>query len=76
MPSVKPTADFTYTDQELLNLWREAHAVCSVRGQSYTVAGQTVTSNDVDKIRKQVEFYEQRVSAASNGLVINLARMY
>jgi hypothetical protein len=74
MPTVKPTADFTYTDQELLNLWREAHAVCSVRGQSYTVLGQTVTSFDLEAIRKQIEFYEARVSAA-NGLSVNLARM-
>ena len=70
----KITTANTYSDQELLALWREAEAVVSVSGQSYTNAVGSFTSANLDQIRKSIVFYESRIES-SNGLSINIARI-
>lgn len=74
MPSAKPAADYTYTDAELLALWREAVAVISIKGKSYQIGSRTYTFHDLDHVQAMVEYYERRVDAAS-GMSVNLARM-
>lgn len=74
MPTTKPAADFTYTDQELLDLWREALAIVSIRGKSYQIGRRMLTAHDLQEIREMVTYFEERVAAAS-GLSVNLARM-
>jgi len=68
----KITTANSYTDVELLALWREADAVVSVSGQSYTNAIGTFTSANLDQIRASIMFYESRISGDS-GLSINIA---
>ena len=73
MSKTKITAAFTYTDQELLDLWRSADAAVSL-GQSYQVGDRTLTRADAEEITEKITFYESRVNAAS-GMAVNLARM-
>jgi hypothetical protein len=59
-------ANHTYTDQQLLDLWRECHARISVSGQSYSLAdGREYTAADAGKVLGFINYYQQRVNAAS-----------
>ena len=74
MPTTKPAADFTYTDQELLNLWREALAVISIKGSSYKIGSREYTFHDLDHVLAMVKYFEERVAAETTGIAVNLAR--
>jgi hypothetical protein len=76
MPTTKPTADFTYTDQELLDLWRECLAVISIKGKSYKMGsnGREFTAFDLGEVRGMVEYFERRVGSLS-GIQSNKVRM-
>lgn len=64
MAKLTPTA--TYTDTELLALWREAFARISV-GHSYRIGSRTMTKADVEEVRKMISWLEQRVEAEASG---------
>ncbi len=57
----------TFTDTEMLNLWRLADAHLATGGQSYTVGNRTVTLADAKEIRERITFYQQRVADATEG---------
>lgn len=71
MTATKYVADFTYTDAELLALYRQCLARISVSGQEYQIqipggGTQTYTSADVSKVAALVNEYEGKVAAADN----------
>lgn len=61
----KLAAEFTYTDAELLDLYREAYAKLSVLGQETQMLGKRVTRADLPAIQQQIQWLEQRVDAAN-----------
>lgn len=69
----KLTANFAYTDAELLALWREADAKLAAGAQDVTIMGERITRADADKITAKIRFYESRVNA-STGIHSNLGR--
>lgn len=71
----KLTAGATYTDQELLDLFREALAKVSVEGRSFTIRNRTYTSNDLAEIREMIAWLEKRIDNADSGLPSNPVRL-
>lgn len=67
----KYEAEYTYSDQELLNLYREAAAAISQK-QSYEIMGRVWTGVDADKLWAIIRDLETRVSAATSGPAQNL----
>lgn len=61
----KLTAQYSYTDAELLALYREAVAALS-QNKAYTLRGKSLTRADLDECRRMIEWLEKRVDAASN----------
>jgi len=70
----KYEAEFTYTDQELLDLYRQALAKISVAGQDYMIAGRRLTQANLKEVREQITWLEGRVNQAS-GIAANFARL-
>lgn len=72
----KYVAANSYSDAELLALYREAAARLSVSGQTYQIAGRMYTAADLDKIWEMIERLEARIAAASAtpGSKTNLAK--
>lgn len=60
----KHTAE-TYTDAELLALWRQADADVAAGGQSKAIRGRTLTQANAAEISNKIKFYESRIAAAS-----------
>ena len=69
----KLVAEYTYTDAELLALYREALAKLSLR-QETTILGERLVFADLAKVQAQIEWLENRVNAAS-GLAVNYAKI-
>ena len=67
----KYAATDTYTDQELLDLYREAYARISVSGQSYEIAGRVFKMADLRFIQQQIEWLERRIDTAAAGITSN-----
>lgn len=67
MPATKYVAGFSYTNQELLDLYRECLAAISVRGQSYqmNIGGGTrmFTEASLREVRATIADLEQKVDA-------------
>jgi len=75
MSTEKRVASFTYTDQELLDLWRECDARISMN-QSYKMAdGREFTLADAAQVRLNIAYYEAKVNAAAGGPDRILVRM-
>ena len=72
--AAKITTANTYTDAELLALWREADAQITISGQSYSNAVGTFTAVDADKIKRAIVYYQDRIDSAQ-GIVQNLVRL-
>lgn len=72
----KYEAEYTYTDAELLALYREAIARVSVSGQSYEIMDRVFTAADLGALWKTVTELESRISAASgpSDNVVNFRR--
>ena len=77
MPTKLSTAN-VYTDAELLALYREAVAIVSVSGQTYTtnINGHetTWTSADLDKLWETIDRLESRINSTV-APATNLARL-
>ena len=71
----KVTTSNTYTDAELLALLREGVALIAATGQSYQIAGRTYTAANLPSMRDTIDWLEGRISAESNGIVTNYARL-
>lgn len=67
----KLAAGFTYTDQELLDLCREAYAKIMKNGQSFTIAGQQFNRANLASLRSEIDALETKVDGASSGVVFN-----
>lgn len=61
----KVVADYTYTDSELLALWREADAFLASGGQEVEVLGKRYRRSSAAEISAKIRIYEQRVNAAA-----------
>ena len=57
-------AQETYTDPELLELYRQAMAKISI-GEEYTIGGRTLKSADLQAVRETIDWLEQRIQASS-----------
>lgn len=55
----------TFTDAELLVLWRACLAAIAT-GQSYAIGGRTLTRADAKEAREMIDWLEARVSVASD----------
>ena len=71
----KVTTANTYTDAELLALFREGVALIAATGQSYQISGRTYTAANLPSICDTIDWLEGRISAEANGLVTNYARL-
>ena len=71
----KVTTANTYTDAELLALFREGVALIAATGQSYQISGRTCTAANLPSMRDTIDWLEGRISAEANGLVTNYARL-
>lgn len=63
----------TGTDEELLEFTRAAIAEVTLHGHSRTIRGRMLTKSDLPELRKQVEWLENRINAAS-GSAVNYAK--
>jgi len=61
----KYEAEYSYTDAELLALYREALARISVSGQSYEIMDRVYTAADLPALMNMVARLEARISDAS-----------
>jgi hypothetical protein len=64
MSDPKYTPRATYTDAELLALFREAYARIATSGESYTIGSRSYSSANLTEIRDQIQWLEQRVAGA------------
>lgn len=71
----KVTTANTYTDAELLALLREGVALIAATGQSYQISGRMFTAANLPSMRDTIDWLEGRISAESNGIVTNYARL-
>lgn len=53
------------TAQKHLDMWLETESEVAIN-QSYTVGGKTFTRADLDSIRKQIEYWSNKVAIAKN----------
>lgn len=75
MATSKYVAGFTYTDAELLALYRECLARIS-QNQKYEIDDRVFEAADLPEVRKMVDWLEQKVNAASYPVIGTLlARM-
>lgn len=69
----KYEASYTYTDAELLALYREALARLS-QHQSYTIMGREFVLADLQYVQDMIQWLESRIAHAS-GPADNYARL-
>ena len=56
----------TYTDQELLDAWRQAEYEIATRGvKSYRIGDRMLTAFDLPEIAQRIDYYTRRVANAS-----------
>lgn len=53
------------TAKRHLDMWLEAESEVAIN-QSYTVGGKTFTRANLSEIRKQIEYWSNKVAAAQN----------
>lgn len=63
----KLTADASYTDEELLELSREAIASLMAGGQRYRIGSREYQFADLGALREQVEWLEKRIARTTAG---------
>lgn len=71
----KVTTANTYTDAELLALFREGVALIAATGQNYQIMGRTFTAASLPSMWDTIERLETRIAAAATGLATNYARL-
>lgn len=70
----KLTPDYTYTDAELLALYRQALAKLSF-SEEYEEGGIRVRRADIPGITKAIEWLETRINAADGNSTRNYGRL-
>jgi len=71
----KLTPSATYTDAELLALFREAYAKVVVQGQEFEFDGRRWTMADATTISREIDRLEARIAAENHGIVSLPARI-
>ncbi len=71
----KVTTANSYSDAELLALFREGVALIAATGQSYQISGRTYNAASLPAMRDMIDWLEGRISAETEGLVTNYARL-
>jgi hypothetical protein len=71
----KVTTANTYSDTELLTLFREGVALIAATGQSYQISGRTYNAASLPAMRDMIDWLEGRISAEANGIVTNYVRL-
>lgn len=71
----KVTTANSYSDAELLALFREGVALIAATGQSYQISGRMYTAANLPAMRDTIDWLEGRISSESNGIVTNYARL-
>lgn len=69
----KLTAQYDYTDAELLALFREAKAYAS-QNKEYTIAGKTYRRQDLPDIEAAITKLERRINAAAGKLSVAVSQ--
>ena len=72
--STKFKAAASYSDAELLALYREAEARIVATGQSYSLEGRTLTRANLPDIQERIRELEAKINKASRGAATNYAR--
>lgn len=57
----------TYTSAQHLKMWQRADIELAQAGVSYAVQGRTLTRNDADKVRAQINYWAEQVASESAG---------
>jgi hypothetical protein len=71
----KVTTANSYSDAELLALFREGVALIAATGQSYQISGRTYNAASLPAMRDMIDWLEGRISAEVNGIVTNYVRL-
>jgi hypothetical protein len=72
----KVTTANSYSDAELLALFREGVALIAATGQSYQISGRTYNAASLPSMWDTIERLEARISAASSGpMATNYVRL-
>jgi hypothetical protein len=71
----KVTTANSYTDAELLALFREGVALIAATGQGYTINGRTYTAANLPAMRDTIDWLETRIASSESGLATNLVRL-
>jgi len=72
--ATKVTTANTYTDAELLALYREGVAQIAATGQSYQIAGRTYTAASLPALRDTIDWLESRISS-EQGMATNYVKL-
>jgi hypothetical protein len=71
----KVTTANSYSDAELLALFREGVAMIAATGQSYQISGRTYNAASLPAMRDMIDWLEGRISTEANGIVTNYVRL-
>lgn len=71
--TAKYSASDTYTDQEIVDLYRQLIARGAVSGEEYYIGNRRIRFPGIDNALKVIQSFEAR-AAASSGIAFNLAR--
>lgn len=72
--ATKYEAADTYTDQEIVDLYRQCLARGAVSGEEYYIGNRRIRFPGVDKALQIIQAFEAR-AADSSGLAMNYARL-
>lgn len=73
MPAKFATTN-SYTDAELLALFREAYAQIAATGQSYKIGTREYVAADLADIREEIAWLDSRINS-DTAPAVNLARL-
>lgn len=73
--ATKIAPDFDYTNEELLPLVREAIAVVTKYGRSYTIGNRVFNREHLPELYEILDKLERKISRVVNGLAYNNARI-
>lgn len=71
----KVTTANTYTDTELLALFREGVALIAATGQAYKIGTREYNAANLPAMRDMIDWLEGRISIESNGIATNYTRL-
>ena len=58
-------AEFTYTNQQLLDIWRGTLAQIGATGQAYSIGNRSLTRANLREVRETINDLERKVAAES-----------